>query len=58
MSTKDAAAFRANLVIAHIWGAVMWMRPGWFPVAAGAASLLIAYAVQRSSGGNTLGAKE
>jgi hypothetical protein len=39
---RDTLPFWANLVMAHVWGAATWVRPGWAPALIACVSLLIA----------------
>jgi hypothetical protein len=38
----DRRALWGNLLIAHIWGAACYVRPGWFPAAVTLVSFLMA----------------
>ena len=45
---KDDSAFWANLVIAHVWGAAAWVKPGGYATAGCLLSLLVAVAIYAS----------
>ena len=38
-------ALWGNIVLLHLWGAVGYLKPGWFPAAVGAAQLVILVAM-------------
>lgn len=40
-------AFWSNLVIAHVWGAAVWIKPGWFPASVALISFVMATLILR-----------
>ena len=39
---RDKTALWGNLLMAHVWGAACWVRPGWFPAAIALVSIILA----------------
>ena len=48
MTTDDRIALWGNLAITHVWGAALYVNPGWFPAAMALSSLVLAAAIQFS----------
>ena len=44
---RDDVALWGNIVLLHLWGAVVYLKPGWFPAIAGVAQLLVLLAMFR-----------
>ena len=38
---RDDVALWGNIVLLHLWGAVGYLKPGWFPALAGAAQVVL-----------------
>lgn len=39
---RDSTSLWGNLLMAHVWGAATWVRPGWLPASLALVSLVIA----------------
>ena len=42
---RDDVALCGSIVLVHLWGAVGYLKPGWFPAMAGTAQLVLAGAI-------------
>ena len=42
VAIKESKAAWWHLLLAHLWGAACWVRPGWFPATIALVSVLLA----------------
>ena len=45
---RDKVALWGNIVLLHLWGAVNYLKPGWFPMMAGVVQVVLLLAMYRA----------